>query len=409
MSKSTFFTGQPVLNQLLSLIPMSLVRQLAQRHKSDRYYKKFTSYDHLVSMLFCGFNHCSSLRELITGLQANSHRLCHLGLKHTPRRSTLADANKRRSADFFESLFHGLVRFHYGNLPDSLLKSSLFKRLFIVDSTTISLFCDILKGAGTYKSNGKKKGGLKAHVLMRAEDQLPSFVHLSEAAQSDRIFMKMLELPAGSVLVMDRAYVNYKLMAQWTTRRITWVTRLGSSLRYEYKEQRRPTEHQRQQGVKSDSVIILGNPDTQKINPLQTARLVKFFDKVTNREFEFLTNNLELSPVTIAKIYKQRWDIENLFRRLKQNFQFHNFLGDNENAIRIQMWCTLIADLLISIVKSRIEKVRSKKWSFANLAGLVRQHLSTYIDLFKFLQNPEKAVLQYTHEIRQAQLDLFKT
>jgi hypothetical protein len=129
MPKSSFFTGQPVLSQILSLIPRSLVNQLSSTHKTDHYCKKFKSNDHLVSMLFCAFHQCTSLRELITGLQANSYRLNHLGLLHTPRRSTLADANKRRSASFFEALFHGLFQFHYGHLPDSLQKFKLYDRL----------------------------------------------------------------------------------------------------------------------------------------------------------------------------------------------------------------------------------------------------------------------------------------
>jgi len=409
MSKSSFFTGQPVLNQLLSLIPNPLVRKLSRKHKSDRYYKKFKAYDHLVSMLFCGFHQCSSLRELITGLQANAHRLHHLGLKYTPRRSTFADANKQRSSAFFEALFHELFKFHYGHSPDSLKGSKLYDKLFIIDSTTISLFCDVLKGAGTYKLNGKKKGGLKAHVLMRVRDQVPSFVYLSAAAQNDRNFMPMLDLSPGSILIMDKAYVGYKIMDRWTKNKITWVTRLSKNLKYTVTEQNHISEYQYQQGVRSDDVILLGNPQTQKRNPLQTARLTKFYDKAKNREFHFLSNNLEFSPLTIAKIYKQRWDIETLFRRIKQNFQFHNFLGDNENAIKIQMWCTLIADLLISIVKDRIEKLKKRNWSFANLAGLIRQHLTTYIDLFKFLLNPEKAILGYSNEVSMNQLSLFIT
>lgn len=409
MAKSSFFTGQPVLNQLLKLIPLSLVRQLSRRYKADRYYKKFTAYDHLVSMLFCGFNHCSSLRELITGLQANSHRLKHLGMKHTPRRSTLADANQRRTSSFFEALFHELFKFHYGTLPDSLRGKKLYERLFIIDSTTISLFCDVLKGAGTYKKNGKRKGGLKAHTLMRVKDQVPSFVHLSAAAQSDRTFMSMLDLAPGSILIMDRAYVSYKVMSGWTKKKITWVTRLGSSLRYEITGQHPVSEQQYSRGLRNDSVILLGNPDTQQRNPLQMARLITFYDKESNREFLFLTNNQELSALTIAKIYKQRWDIEILFRRVKQNFQFHNFLGDNENAIRIQMWCTLIADLLISVIKDRIERIKKSRWSFANIAGLIRLHLSTYIDLIKFLLNPDKSILKYADEVEHLQLNLFKT
>ena len=408
MPKSTFFTGQPVFNQLLSLIPRSGIHLLSKKYQSDRYCKRFKAYDHLVTILFCCFHQCSSLREVITGLQANAHRLCHLGVNYTPRRSTLADANKRRDAILFEHIFQAIYRHHYGSLPDSLKGHKLRDRLFIVDSTTISLFCDVMKGAGTFKLNGKRKGGVKAHVLTRAKDQVPCFVHLTAAAQSDRLFMPMINLPQGSVLVMDRAYVNYKKMSEWTQSKITWVTRLSTWLRYEIVDDLQVSKHHRNGGVMQDSIIQLGNPDTQQRNPIQTARLISYHDKANNRDFLFLTNNLTYSPLTIAQLYKKRWDIELLFRRVKQNFQFHNFLGDNENAIKIQMWCSLIADLLISIVKARVDKHKKSKWSFANIAGLIRQHLGTYIHLLKFLLNPEKAILQFAQEAKH-QLPLFPT
>lgn len=143
MSKSTFFTGQPVFHQLLSLIPKHLVRELSIKHDVNRYYKKFKAYDHLVCMLFSGFHRCHSLRELITGLQANAHRLHHLGIIHTPRRNTLTDANKDRNSIFFEDLFNRLYHYHYGILPDSLNKKRLSEKLFIVDSTTITLFSQL--------------------------------------------------------------------------------------------------------------------------------------------------------------------------------------------------------------------------------------------------------------------------
>jgi hypothetical protein len=409
MPKSSFFTGQPILNQLLSLIPRGLINQLSLKHKANRYCKKFKTYEHLVSMLFCGFHQCTSLRELITGLQANSHRLNHLGLMHTPRRSTLADANKRRPALFFEDLFHALYKFHYGHLPDSRIKGKLEDKLFIIDSTTITLFCDVLKGAGTYGLNGKKKGGLKAHVLTRANDHVPCFVRLGASAQSDRIFMPMIQLPRGSVVCMDKAYVNYKVMSTWTENDISWVTLFTPSLKYEIVEEKTISEYQQNMGVRTDAVILLGNPETKKRNPLQKARLVSYYDEVGQREFIFLSNNLKYSPLTIADIYKRRWDIETLFKRVKQNFQFHNFLGDNENAIKIQMWCTLIADLLINIVKDRVDKLRKSKWAFSNIAGLIRQHLTTYIDLIKFLTNPERAIINYSQEANEYQMYLFKT
>src|ERR1700744_5933395 len=159
MGKSTFFIGQPVFSQLLSHIPRSKVNSLAKKHNADYYCKKFKAFDHLVTMLFCCFHHCTSLRELITGLQVNAHRLNHLGMKYTPRRSTLADANKRRLPAFFGELYRELFKHHFGVLPDSLPKCRISDKIFIIDSTTITLFSDVFKACGNANANGKKKGG----------------------------------------------------------------------------------------------------------------------------------------------------------------------------------------------------------------------------------------------------------
>jgi len=409
MPKSTFFTGQPVFNQLLSYISRSTVNSLVKKHKADHYCKKFKAYDHLVTMLFCSFHHCTSLRELITGIQANAHRLHHLGMKHTPRRSTLADANERRSSEFFEELYHKLFRHHFGVLPDSLPKGRIRDNIFIVDSTTITLFSDVFKACGNANASGKKKGGIKAHMLIRAKDDMPHFVHITEAAANDVTIMPKLSLPKGSILVMDKGYNSYLPMAGWTKQGVTWVTRLNKRARWECVEERPVDEKMADKGVRRDRYIILGNPEKAKKVPLQPARLITYYDEETGKEFEFLTNNKEFSALTIAGIYKRRWQIEILFRRIKQNFQLNSFLGDNQNAIKIQLWCTLIADLLVKIVKDKADKQKANKWSFANVAGLIRQHLGTYIDLIKFLVNPEKAIIGYQIEARNNQLSLFKT
>lgn len=409
MSKNRFFTGQPVFNQLLSFIPGYLVTRLSKKHMADHYVKRFKAHDHLVSMLFCAFHRCSSIRELITGLQANSHRLFHLGMTATPRRSTLSDANKRRSEEFFQELFHQLFKLHYGILPDSLKGRKLFEKLFVIDSTTFTLFCDVLKGAGSYGKNGKKKGGAKAHVLMRVEDQVPSFVYLSAASKNDKILMPMINVPAESVLIMDMGYVKLKTMSEWTSQKISWVTRLHPWLTFEVTEERSLKKIHKEKGVCRDQTILLGNPRTQNKTPLQVARLVTYYDKSIDREFTFLTNNLKFSPLTVAQIYKERWNIETMFRGIKQNFQFHNFLGESENAIKIQLWCTLIAHLLISVVRDKVNKQRQRKWSFANIAGMIRQHLTTYIHLIKFLLDPDKALIGYQHPNFSQQLLLFKT
>jgi len=408
MAKDTFFTGQPVFNQLLSFIPKKLIDELALTYKTDRYCKRFRGYDHLVTMLFACFNRCSSIREVITGMQANYHRLHHLGLKNTPRRSTLSDANRRTNPEFFEKLFYKLQSHYFGVFPDSLKKKRDADRLFIIDSTTISLFTDIMKGAGMYNAQGKKKGGAKAHIVMNSQQNIPCFVWITEARECDKAFLRQIDfLPKGSIVVMDKGYNVYKKFIEWTDNKVTWITRLNQAALYEVIEENGVCEHHVKQGVRKDMLINLGNPSTINKNPLQVVRLVRFYDKETQREFSFISNDLKSSPLRIADFYKSRWQIETFFKRFKSNFPLNYFLGDTENSIKIQIWCSLIADLLITVVRDQVKRAYNRIWSFANLASLIRQHLSTYINLFNFLSQPDKALICYKPPEPEAQLYLF--
>ena len=165
------------------------------------------------------------------------------------------------------------------------------------------------------------------------------------------------------------------------------------------------TTDQTELGVLDDLIIKLGNPVTRKKTPLQDARLVRYYDKLSKREFLFVTNDFTSSPYEVAEMYRRRWQIEMFFKRLKQNFPLKCFLGDSENAIRIQIWCSLIGDLLIKVIMNKMHS--NKKWSFANLSGLIRVHLGTYINLWAFLKNPEKAFLNYEPPDRSIQSKLF--
>lgn len=390
MGKSIFFTGQPIFAQLLKFIPRAMVATISARYSADRYCKRFMAYDHLVSMLYSSFHRSSSLRELITGLQANSYRLAHLGFRHTPRRSTLADANLRRPAAFFADLYHRLYHHHFG-LPDSRKDH----RLYIIDSTTMSLFSSIMQGAGSYKANGKKKGGVKAHVMFDAYDQLPAFVHLSQAKANDQTFLPMVNLPEGSTVVLDKAYIKYAQFQQWTRRSVRWVTRMKETTVFEVLQQREVSPESFKAGVRADRTLRLGRPSNARITPLIEVRAVEFFDTVKNRCFTFISNDFECAPEVIAQLYKKRWQIELLFKRLKQNYPLKYFLGDNPNAIQIQIWTALICDLLIKIVQKKVHQNSKKRWSYANLASMVKHHLMTYIDLVEFLKEPERALIHY--------------
>lgn len=391
-SKHSFFTGQPIFTQLLNLVPRTIVNQLSQQHKANRYCKTFKAYDHLVTMLYQGFFQCLSLRELTTGLQANAERLRHLGLHHTPRRSTLADANGRRSAAFFEALYHRLNQLYFPVLPDS---RSGDRKLFIIDSTTISLFSSIMKGAGAYKRDGRKKGGAKAHVLLNAEHNIPCFVRITESRHSDLVFLKEAHVPSGSIVVFDKAYTNHTQFNEWHRQNTVWVTRQKNDSSFEVVRENILSEDSIASGVLNEHLVILGRPSNQRVTPLVQARRIQYRDAEKDREFTFITNDLTLPPEQIAAIYKSRWQIELLFKRIKQRYPLRYFLGDNENAIRIQIWCMLICDLLTQVVLKKVNRTRKKGWSYANLSSMIKHHLMTYIDLLRFLMNPERALLNY--------------
>ncbi|MCX6320089.1 MAG: IS4 family transposase [Bacteroidetes bacterium] len=350
MPKHSFFTGQPVFAQLLNLIPGHILSKLVVRYQANRYYKSFMTYDHLVTMLYQGFFQCLSLRELISGMQANHLRLQHLGLKTTPRRSTLAEANSKRNADLFGELFHDLYRHHFASLPDSHQQ----KRLYIIDSTTVSLFSNIMRGAGSYKSDGRKKGGAKAHVLLDAHHNIPSFVYLSEARHHDLTFLDKVEVPPGSIVVFDKAYTNHSRFNEWSTQQTTWITRQKKDSSYQVLQILPVSPLSAQAGVCSDEEILLGRPSNQLITPLVKARRIIFNDTEQNRSFTFITNDLQMPAEQVAALYKQRWQIELLFKRIKQRYPLRYFLGENENAIRIQIWTALICDLLVQIVNKNL-------------------------------------------------------
>jgi hypothetical protein len=395
MLKHTFFTGQPIFTQLIKFIPRNLISEVSRVNKADRYCKRFRTFDHLVCMLYVGFHQCSSIREAITGLQANNSRLLHTGLTHTPRRSTLSDANQRRSAAVFEQIYHRLYHHYYSFLPDSRRKRTLKDNLFIIDSTTITLFSDILKGAGSYKANGQKKGGVKAHMLLHAKHDIASFVRITEGREHDLVFLQGLQVPKGSVVVFDKAYANYKKFKEWDQQSVSWVTRMKNDASAELQQVRSLDQASVQRGVSADQMVLLGRPSNRRKTTLIKARHIVYTDPSSNKRFDFITNDCNSKPEQIADTYKCRWQIELVFKRIKQRYPLRYFLGDNENAIKIQIWTALICDLLIQIVKDHLQRRSKTKWSYANLASMIKHHLMTYISLIPFLQNPEKALINY--------------
>jgi hypothetical protein len=397
MNKSNNFSGQPIIKQLLKLISPSSITRTVSQHNSDRYYKRFKTYDHLVTMLYATLSGLSSLRELSTILLACEGRIGHLNLKYFPKRSTLSDANKNRSAQVFASIYYSLFNTYRMFLSDSSPLSLPVKHLKIVDSTTISLFSDILKGVGRNPINGKKKGGIKMHTMINALEDVPCLIRFSSAATHDHTFLKDLNLEKGSFVVFDKAYNDYLQYLQWTENDIYFVTRQKDNAVYKSVVEFDLSDTTSNAVLKDERICV------QKKEKTIELRRIAYWDSKKEKVYEFISNNFELESDKIADIYKHRWQIETMFKRLKQNFPLKYFLGDNQNAIEIQIWCGLIIQLLMLV----IQRKTTRKWAYSNMVSMVRFHLMTYIDLFKFLENPNKQWKELTTKPPDKQLSLF--
>lgn len=401
MGKNRHFFGQPIFSQLLSFIERSSIKKIINKHQSDRYYKKFDTWHHLVTMLYCSMSGATALRELTTGLLACQNKLIHLGISKIPRRSTISDGNKKRPSAVFQDIYFELFEKYRHILPDSRLNMELLKKLFIVDSTVISLFKDILKVAGRPRHDGKSKGGIKAHVMVHAAELMPCLVRLTKGSQHDHTFLKHINLPAGSYVVMDKGYTDYIQYAQWTQQGIFYITRMKENAVYKSGEEFELPKNKDFSVLKDEKIILEYKMNNEKFHLEQ--RRIAYWDDQNESLLVFLTNNMDLDANTIATIYKHRWQIELLFKKLKQNFPLKYFLGDNQNAIEIQIWCALISLLLMEVVK----KMVPRKWAFSNMVALVRFHLMNYVHLTNFLCDPEKALIDSIK--KEAQLRLFDT
>lgn len=389
------FVGQPIFKQVINLIEKVNISSIIKAHDSDRYYKAFKSRTHLITMLFGILSRCDSMTEICEGLRALGGKLNHLGLEKAPAKSTASDGLRNRDNRFFEDLYFSLVDKYQSFLSDSRTYGLTFKEVLLIDSTTIRLFSDILKGVGRNpKGDGKKKGGLKVHMLIDAVQSVGRFVKITAAKVHDKNFLKSLELISHSMIVFDKAYNYYHQFALWTTQQVYFVTRLKKNAVYKVIETTRM--HYRKKGkakVLRDEIIELAyHPEDEngkrQMKVFKKIRLRKVcYQDEKNRYFEFLTNNFEISAEEVAFLYKKRWGIELLFKKMKQNFQLHYFYGENENAIRTQVWCTLIAQLLMTV----IQKIAQTKKAFSVVASLIRIHLISMLDMVELLRCTSRA------------------
>ena len=377
MSEGTNYIGQPIFTQTTSLIDKSLIENVCKEFKSNKFSKSLTFQDHLTTMLYCVFTGCNTLREVQTGLELCNGKLNHLNLKKVPARSTLSDGNKKRKSIVFGALYHKLFEKYKYIISDSKYSSRFSDKLYILDSTTISLFKAILKPAGRKRSDGKSKGGLKAHTLLKADCNMPAFVKFTASALHDQQFYEYIkELPNDSIIAFDKAYLNYEQFQKFTERGITYVIPQKDNAIYKSIQELSYLESE-PEIVKDELIEVEYNEKGSNATKIHTLRRIAYYSKKHNEVFVYITNNLEMTAMEIVGIYQNRWQIESFFKKLKQNFNLTCFLGDNVNAVEIQIWCTLIGYLLLQVIYAE----HKTTIAFSILCAIVSLHLMNYTSL----------------------------
>lgn len=401
MAKNTNLAGQPVLCQLLSFLPREIVDNCVSEYNSDRYYKTLTTYKQLVFMLYGVVTKSYSLNTLCKNLLFLEDKLTYLGIDKLPAVSTLSDANINRSSEVFASIYQQLHQ-HYKQeikpLPCSFLEDGLdTSKVSVFDSSTITLFVDIFKGAGRNSLTGKKKGGLKIHTKMPLGGFVPDLVHITEAACSDKCFLGQLEVEKGGVYVFDKGYVNYQKWSEWSGKGAYFVTRLNENADYQVLSGTpNHISDYAGGGVISDQMIVL-NPSESAL----TARLIVYKDPQSGNVLKFVSNMMDYQDTTVILLYKYRWNIEVLFKRLKQNFELGYFFSDSSEGIKTQIWVALIANLLFSVIHRQCKEAEL----FVTVVNLAAINMGSYTSLIKLINRGRITGIE--RDLKKMQLDLF--
>ena len=376
-------TGQPILIQIFKQIPKEVINEAVRKHNANRYYKKIPLRVHLITQLYGVLSYCNGLREICEGMLACQGKLTHLGFEKAPARSTLSDANNKRSYLVFETIYFLLVKKYHSFISDSQLKGLSIRNLKIIDSTTIRLFSDILAGVGRNPmDSSRKKGGIKVHSMMDAFSGITEFLRITPAKEHDRQFLNFIDIKKHSWIVFDKGYNYYKQYAKWTQQHIWFVTRIKSNAKFKVtKTLQDRTKKKNATGVLKEHYITLTYKKDKKEQELKL-RLIEFKAN-DGKIYTFITNNFKLGAEQIARIYKYRWMIELLFKQIKQNFPLNYFWGESENAIKMQVYCVLIAQLLMVVIR----KIAKTKKSFANMITVIRLHLMSYVGLIEFIKD----------------------
>ncbi|HEY5122610.1 MAG TPA: IS4 family transposase [Ignavibacteria bacterium] len=345
-------TNLTLFAQIINKLSRTSFKNLTQKHNSDKHSKGINSCTHLVSMLFCHFAKANSLREISNGLKSATGNLNHLGiLNKTPSKSSLSYINQHRNNILFKDYYYCLLSHLQQSAGFKQIKFKIKKKIYLLDSTLISL-CLSLYDWAHYT---KVKGAIKLHTLLDYDGCLPSYVHITTGKDADVKIAKLMNLQSDTVLVADRGYLDFDLLNKWDRQKVNFVIRLKDNIKHIDLGEYSLPEKKQQHILINEKIKLL---DSYEKYP-KTLRRIAVYDPLRDKTIELITNNFTWTVETIAELYKQRWQVEIFFKELKQHLKIKTFVGTNENSVMIQIWTALITILIMKYLKQISEYLKN--------------------------------------------------
>ena len=340
------YTGQLVFSQLTDHLPMHTFRRCVQRYQGERYVKRFRCLDQYLSMAFAQLTYRESLRDIEACLRAHQSKLYHMGIRSKIVRSTLADANEQRDWRIYADFAQALIRIARPLYANEDLGMELDNTVYELDASTIDLCLSVFPWA-LFRST---KSAVKLHTLLELRGSIPTFIHISDGKLHDVNVLDILLPEAGAFYIMDRGYLDFERLFTLHTAGAFFVIRAKSNTQYRRRYSRAVDKST---GLKCDQTIVLTGVDSAKDYP-QALRRIKYHDATTEKTFNFLTNHFAIPALTVADLYRCRWQVELFFKWIKQHLRIKSFFGTSENAVKSQIWIAISVYVLVAIIKKRL-------------------------------------------------------
>ncbi len=383
--------GRTVFAQLVSFLSHNEFNRCVARYGGNKSVRSFSCWDQFLTMAFAQLTYRESLRDIEVCLAAQHRKLYHAGFSGPVKRSTLANANERRDWRIYRDFAQSLIRIARPLYAHSELAQALDATAYAFDSTTIDLCLSLFPWA----KFRKRKGAIKLHTLLEIHSAIPVFIAITAGSVHDVNLLDALVPEPGSFIVMDRGYIDFERLYRWHTALAFFVIRAKDNLTF---RRRYSQAHDRATGIRCDQTIVLTGPKTATLYP-NTLRRVHYYAAETDQRLVLLTNNFSIPALTVAALYRYRWQIELFFKWIKQHLRIKNFFGTSDNCVKTQVWIAVSVYVLVAIVKKRLG-LKHDLYTILQILSLTLFEKTPILSLFQHLDDK----LDMVHDLKQLQL-----